>query len=247
MREDLLTAQGLVKRYEGRDVLKNVSLTLKAGETAAVIGASGAGKSTLLRCLCELERVDEGRIEIGGQVMTSGGKSGYAPEKELRRIRRRMGYVFQDFQLFPHFSVLRNVTEAQRCVLGRSRAEAENKARALLARMALADKADTYPCFLSGGQRQRLAIARMLAMEPDILCFDEPTSALDPQLTKEVLQVIRALSEEGRTMLIITHEMAFAREAAGRIFYMADGQILCEGTPEEVFSDPRVRAFAQTE
>lgn len=247
MSENLLTAQGLVKRFESRDVLKNVSLTLEKGETAAVIGASGAGKSTLLRCLCELERVDEGTIEIGGQVMTGGGRNGYAPEKELRRIRRRMGYVFQDFQLFPHFSVLRNVTEAQRCVLGRGRKEAEERARALLDRMALSDKADTYPCFLSGGQRQRLAIARMLAMDPDILCFDEPTSALDPQLTKEVLQVIRSLADEGRTMLIITHEMAFAREAAGRIFYMADGQILCEGTPEDVFADPRVRAFAQTE
>ena len=242
-----LEATNIVKGFDGKGVLCGVSLSMDRGEVVAVIGRSGGGKSTLLRCLCELERVDSGRIVLGGDVLVDTQAGGYPPEKELRRIRRRMGYVFQDFNLFPHMSVLRNVTEAQRRVLGRSRKDAEAASRALLARMGLADKAETYPCFLSGGQQQRVAIARALAMEPEILCFDEPTSALDPSLTQEVLSVIRALAAEGRTMIVVTHEMAFAREVASRVVYMAEGQIVCDGAPEAVFADPRVRSFTGAE
>ena len=230
MSDLILSASGVRKRFDGRDILKGVSLSLQKGDVVAIIGRSGSGKSTFLRCLAELERIDAGRIEIGGEAMVDTEKNGYEPESRLRVIRRRMGYVFQDFNLFPHFTVLRNITEAQRCVLGRSRKEAEQRARALLARMGLSDKADTYPCFLSGGQQQRVAIARALA--------------LDPELTQEVLSVIRDLAAEGHTMIVVTHEMSFAREVAGRILYMAEGEILCEGTPAQVFADARVRAFA---
>ncbi len=238
----ILEAENIIKSYHGQAVLKGVSLRMARGDVVAVIGRSGSGKSTLLRCLSELERIDQGRIVIGGETMVEGGR--YECEKKLRAIRRRMGYVFQDFNLFPHFTVLRNVTEAQRCVLRRSREEAEKRGRELLARMGLADKGDTYPCFLSGGQQQRAAIARALALDPDILCFDEPTSALDPQLTQEVLAVIRRLAQEGHTMIVVTHEMGFAREVADRILYMEGGHIVCEGKPEEVFADARVSAFA---
>lgn len=241
----ILEAKNVKKSFGGQDVLRGVSLSLEAGEVLSVIGRSGSGKSTLLRCLSELERVDAGSVAICGEKMVENGV--YASEKQLRAIRRRMGYVFQDFNLFPHFSVLRNVMEAQRCVMGRSKAEAEKRARELLARMGLADKADTYPCFLSGGQQQRVSIARALALDPDILCFDEPTSALDPELTQEVLSVIRSLADEGRTMIVVTHEMAFAREVASRILYMEEGVIACEGTPDDVFNDSRVRAFAGEE
>ena len=244
MSDLILSASGVRKRFDGRDILKGVSLSLQKGDVVAIIGRSGSGKSTFLRCLAELERIDAGRIEIGGEAMVDTEKKGYEPESRLRVIRRRMGYVFQDFNLFPHFTVLRNITDAQRCMLGRSRKEAEQRARALLARMGLSDKADTYPCFLSGGQQQRVAIARALALDPDILCFDEPTSALDPELTQEVLSVIRDLAAEGHTMIVVTHEMSLAREVAGRILYMAEGEILCEGTPAQVFADARVRAFA---
>ena len=247
MSDTILKADGICKCFDGREILKSVSLSLKEGEVVAIIGRSGSGKSTFLRCLAELERIDAGRIAIGGETMVDTAAGGYAPERRLRVIRRRMGYVFQDFNLFPHLTVLRNVTEAQRCVLGRTRAQAEERARTLLARMGLSDKADTYPCFLSGGQQQRVAIARALALDPDILCFDEPTSALDPELTQEVLSVLRDLAKDGHTMIVVTHEMSFAREVAGRILYMAEGEILCEGTPAQVFADPRVRAFAGEE
>lgn len=238
----ILSAENIVKSYHGQEILKGVSLQMAQGDVVAVIGRSGSGKSTLLRCLSELERVDQGRIVIGGETMVENGR--YESEKKLRAIRRRMGYVFQDFNLFPHMSVLRNVTEAQRCVLGRGRTEAETRAKQLLADMGLADKGDAYPCFLSGGQQQRAAIARALALDPDILCFDEPTSALDPLLTQEVLAVIRRLAQQGHTMIVVTHEMSFAREVADRILYMENGRIACEGDPETVFADARVSAFA---
>lgn len=244
MKELILSARDVRKRFDGREILRGVSLDMQKGDVVAIIGRSGSGKSTFLRCLAELERIDGGSIAIGGQVMVDMQAGGYVKEKQLRDIRRRMGYVFQDFNLFPHFTVLRNITEAQCCVLGRSREQAQARARELLARMNLSDKADTYPCYLSGGQQQRVAIARALALDPDILCFDEPTSALDPELTQEVLSVIRDLAQEGHTMIVVTHEMAFAREVAGRILYMAEGEILCDGTPENVFADARVRAFA---
>ena len=238
----MLKAENITKRFDGQSVLRGVSFSLRRGETVAVIGRSGSGKSTLLRCLNNLERVDGGSIAIDGQPLVTAGT--YAPSRTLRRTCLKMGYVFQNFNLFPHMSVLRNLTEAQRCVLGRKKGEALAIAHALLQKVGLADRESAYPYQLSGGQQQRVAIARALAMSPEILCFDEPTSALDPTLTQEVLSVIRGLAEEGRTMIVVTHEMAFAREVADRILYMEEGRIACEGTPEDVFADPRVRAFA---
>ena len=237
----MLRAENIVKSFGRHPVLKGISLQIAKGEVVAVIGRSGSGKSTLLRCLNNLEKVDGGTIEIDGQSLVREGK--YAPLPEQRRVCLKMGYVFQNFNLFPHMSVLKNLTEAQRCVLGREKEKAESYARELLKKVGLSDKEKAYPCQLSGGQQQRVAIARALAMDPEILCFDEPTSALDPELTKEVLAVIRALSREKRTMAVVTHEMNFAREVADRVVYMQEGSVVTEGTPEEVFRHPRVRAF----
>ena len=239
---DMLQADHLKKSFVGLGVLRDVSLSVKKGEAVAIIGRSGSGKSTLLRCLNNLERVDGGDIFIDGESMVRGGV--YAPAQSLRRMCLKMGYVFQNFNLFPHMTVLRNVTEAQRCVLGRGKEQAEAYARELLKKVGLSEREGFYPCQLSGGQQQRVAIARALALDPEILCFDEPTSALDPLLTQEVLAVIRALTEEKRTMLVVTHEMAFAREVASRVIYMENGLVAAQGAPDEVFSDERVRKFA---
>ena len=239
---DMLQADHLKKSFDGLGVLRDVSLSVKKGEAVAVIGRSGSGKSTLLRYLNNLERVDGGDIFIDGESMVRGGV--YAPAQSLRRMCLKMGYVFQNFNLFPHMTVLRNVTEAQRCVLGRGKEQAEAYARELLKKVGLSEREGFYPCQLSGGQQQRVAIARALALDPEILCFDEPTSALDPLLTQEVLAVIRALTEEKRTMLVVTHEMAFAREVASRVIYMENGLVAAQGAPDEVFSDERVRKFA---
>ena len=241
----MLQAKNIVKGFGELSVLKDISLTVNPGETVAIIGRSGSGKSTLLRCLNNLERVEGGTIEIDGRKMVDNGV--YAPEKELRPLCLKMGYVFQNFNLFPHMNVLRNLTEAQTCVLGRKKEEAQAYARKLLQKVGLADREAAYPYQLSGGQQQRVAIARALALDPEILCFDEPTSALDPELTQEVLSVIKGLAQEGRTMIVVTHEMAFAREVANRVIYMAEGVIVAEGEPEQVFSDPRVRAFTRME
>ena len=239
---DMLQADHLKKSFDGLGVLRDVSLSVKKGEAVAVIGRSGSGKSTLLRCLNHLETMDGGDIFIDGESMVRGGV--YAPAQSLRRMCLKMGYVFQNFNLFPHMTVLRNVTEAQRCVLGRGKEQAEAYARELLKKVGLSEREGFYPCQLSGGQQQRVAIARALALDPEILCFDEPTSALDPLLTQEVLAVIRALTEEKRTMLVVTHEMAFAREVASRVIYMENGLVAAQGAPDEVFSDERVRKFA---
>ena len=241
----MLRAEHLVKGFDGLSVLRDITLTVNQGETVAIIGRSGSGKSTLLRCLNNLERAEGGTIEIDGQPLVKDGV--YAPEKELRRLCLKMGYVFQNFNLFPHMSVLRNLTEAQCCVLKRDKKKARAYARTLLKKVGLSDKESAYPFQLSGGQQQRVAIARALALDPEILCFDEPTSALDPELTQEVLAVIRGLAVEGRTMIVVTHEMSFAREVADRVVYMAEGVIVAEGAPEEVFNDPRVKAFTRTE
>ena len=238
----MLSAKNIVKSFGALQVLKGVSLEINEGEVVAVIGKSGSGKSTLLRCLNNLEKVDGGSIEINGRMLVNQGV--YAPSKELRSICLNMGYVFQNFNLFPHMSVLKNLTEAQCCVLKRDKQEAESYARELLKKVGLADKEKAYPYQLSGGQQQRVAIARALAMDPQILCFDEPTSALDPLLTQEVLSVIRALSQEKRTMLVVTHEMNFAREVADRVVFMEEGVIVAEGTPQEVFGNERVKAFS---
>ena len=237
----VLKATNLKKSFDGLGVLRDISLQVNEGEVVAIIGRSGSGKSTLLRCMNNLEKVDGGTIEIDGQALVKDGV--YAPPKEQRTLCLKMGYVFQNFNLFPHMNVLRNLTEAQCCVLKRDKAKAEAYARELLQKVGLGDRADAYPYQLSGGQQQRVAIARALAMDPEILCFDEPTSALDPLLTQEVLGVIRALSREKRTMVVVTHEMNFAREGADRVVFMEDGVIVAEGKPQEVFDSEKVKAF----
>ena len=246
----MLQAIDIKKSFGATGVLKGVTVRIARGEVVAIIGRSGSGKSTLLRCINHLETVDSGTILIDGQAMVttdSSGRTQYARDKALRAICLKMGLVFQDYNLFPHHSVLKNLTLPQMLVLRRSRKEAEEKALALLEKVGLSDKASEYPCNLSGGQCQRVAIARALAMDPDILCFDEPTSALDPQLTQEVLSVIRQLAAEKRTMIVVTHEMNFARDVADRVIYMEDGLIVEDGPAQQVLGAQRsaaIRAFA---
>ena len=237
----MLKVTGLEKKFDELGVLRGISLEVKKGEVVAIIGRSGSGKSTLLRCMNNLEKADGGTIEIDGQALVKDGV--YAPVKEQRSICLKMGYVFQNFNLFPHMNVLKNLTEAQVCVLKRKKEDAEKYARELLKKVGLEDKAAAYPCQLSGGQQQRVAIARALAIDPEILCFDEPTSALDPLLTQEVLSVIRALSKEDRTMVVVTHELNFAREVADRVVFMENGVIVAEGPPKDVFDSEKVKAF----
>ena len=234
----MLTASHIQKSFDGQGVLRDVSLSVQTGEVVAIIGRSGSGKSTLLRCLNNLEQVDSGNILIDDEplVTTRDGKAVYAPPEKLRKLCLKMGFVFQSYNLFPHWTVMDNLCIPQTAVLRRKRPEAEQKARLLLERVGLGDRGDAYPCQLSGGQQQRVAIARAMALDPEILCFDEPTSALDPELTREVLMVIRSLAQEKRTMLIVTHEMKFAREVADRIVFMHEGVIAAQGTPEEVMS-----------
>ena len=234
----MLTASHIQKSFDGQGVLRDVSLSVQTGEVVAIIGRSGSGKSTLLRCVNNLEQVDSGDIFIDDEplVTTRDGKAVYAPPEKLRKLCLKMGFVFQSYNLFPHWTVMDNLCIPQTAVLRRKRPEAERKARQLLERVGLGDRGDAYPCQLSGGQQQRVAIARAMALDPEILCFDEPTSALDPELTREVLMVIRSLAQEKRTMLIVTHEMKFAREVADRIVFMHEGVIAAQGTPEEVMS-----------
>lgn len=245
----ILKAENLYKSFDGKEVLSDISLHVREGEVVAVIGPSGSGKSTLLRCLNLLEKIDRGRIGVGADVMvrtTGDGHVAYASEGSLRKIRLRLGLVFQSFHLFPHFSVLQNITEAPVRVGGMDRKQAANVAVELLKKMGLEDKAAAYPFQLSGGQSQRVAIARALAMKPDILFFDEPTSALDPETIGEVLKVMRVLASEQMTMVVVTHEMTFAREVADRVIFMDQGQIVEEGPPEDLFLRPsnvRTKAF----
>ena len=238
----ILTVRNLRKSFAGSEVLKGISFDLERGEVLTVIGPSGSGKSTLLRCIAQLESADRGEISVCGDVLVRSGENQaavYSDRATRNRIALHIGLVFQNFNLFPHFSVLRNITEAPVHVLGRRKEEAEAAARELLKKMELSDKEEAYPCELSGGQQQRVSIARALAMDPDILFFDEPTSALDPELTGEVLKVIRELAEEHRTMVVVTHEMAFARDAADRVVFLSDGVIVEQGTPERIFGSPR--------
>jgi ABC-type polar amino acid transport system ATPase subunit len=230
--EPLVQMRGIVKKYGDTVVLDGVDLDVHRGEVVVLIGPSGAGKSTLLRCINGLERIQEGTIRVAGEELVY-------KEKDLNHIRSRIGMVFQAFNLFPHMKVIDNITMAQQDVLKRSRAEAVSRAEELLERVGLAEKAQTYPGNLSGGQQQRLAIARALAMDPEVMLFDEPTSALDPELVGEVLHVMRTLADEGMTMVVVTHEMRFARRAADRVVLMADRQIVEEGTPEQVLENPR--------
>ena len=232
-------------------VLKDISLEVSQGEVVAVIGPSGSGKSTLLRCATMLTQMDSGELRFMGDTAAytdATGKAVYASPAELRKIRSHFGLVFQNFNLFPHYTVLKNLTDAPMTVLGKSKEEAEATARVLLKKMNLSDKEGAYPDQLSGGQQQRVAIARALAMEPDMLFFDEPTSALDPELTGEILKVIRQLAQEKMTMVIVTHEMAFAREVADRVIFMDGGVIVEEGHPDQVLGNPkqeRTRQFLQ--
>ncbi|HBR07816.1 MAG TPA: glutamine ABC transporter ATP-binding protein [Clostridiales bacterium] len=240
----ILEINGCSKQFGSMEVLKGVSISVMAGEVLAIIGPSGSGKSTLLRCATLLETMDGGDLVYLGKYAARAdrdGRSVYASPAELRRMRSRFGMVFQNFNLFPHYSVLRNIIDAPVSVQKRSKAEALESAGALLKKMGLEDKADAYPYQLSGGQQQRVAIARALAMKPDILFFDEPTSALDPELTGEILKVIRQLAEENMTMVIVTHEMAFARDVSDHIVFMDDGVIVEEGGPEIVSNPTRER------
>ena len=248
----LLRIRGLHKRFGANEVLKGIDLDVAPGDRIAILGASGSGKSTLLRCLNFMELPTSGRVEIGGAAvgtekpLRAGGSAVVYSEAELTRVRQRVGMVFQQFNLFPHMTALGNVMEGLRTVRGMGREEAERRAREQLARVGLTEKAEQYPSRLSGGQKQRVAIARALAMEPELLLFDEPTSALDPELVGEVLGVIRTLAQEGRTLLLVTHEVGFAYHFANRILFIADGVILEQGTPDEVLKHPkeaRTRAF----
>ena len=236
-----LQAEGLHKSFGELEVLRGIDLALAEHEVVCVIGASGSGKSTLLRCINLLEPIDAGRIVVGGEEITAAGV-------DVDRVRRHIGIVFQSFNLFPHMTVLDNVTLAPRRVLRRRRAEAEERADALLARFGLADKRADYPDRLSGGQQQRVAIVRALAMDPGLLLLDEVTSALDPELIGEVLNVVRELAAEGMTMLIATHEMGFARDIADRVIFLDGGLVLEEGPPDRIFREPaqpRTREFLQ--
>lgn len=244
---NILEVKNLEKSFDNLKVLKDISFNVKNGEIISIIGSSGSGKSTLLRCLNRLETVDSGTIVVDGDVMVStvNGKSTYADENILKKIRMKTGLVFQNFNLFPHFNVLRNITEAPIYVAGIPKEEAELTAYELLEKLGLKDKALAYPYQLSGGQSQRVSIARALALKPKILFFDEPTSALDPELTGEVLKVIKSLTSLDMTMIIVTHEMEFAREISNRMIFMDQGFIVEDATPEEVFNsnNERTRAF----
>ena len=242
----LLEMNHIQKKFGGLSVLRDISLAVKEGEIVSIIGPSGSGKSTLLRCATMLETIDSGEIVYLGEkaAWTEGERAVYARKDKLRQIQKSYGLVFQSFNLFPHFSVIKNITDAPIHVQGKSREQAMEEGMALLRQMGLEDKADAYPCQLSGGQCQRVAIARALALNPKILFFDEPTSALDPELTGEVLKVIRSLAELDITMVIVTHEMAFARDISDRVIFMADGVIVEEGTPAEVFSSANERTQA---
>ncbi|MCG8500766.1 MAG: amino acid ABC transporter ATP-binding protein [Firmicutes bacterium] len=245
----MLKATNIYKQFNRLEVLKGISLEVNKGEVIAIIGPSGSGKSTFLRCLNHLEIIDKGVIEIEGETMVSDdddGQSQYVPEKEVRRICKKMGMVFQNFNLFPHQTVLENIIEAPVIVNKTNKEEAAAIADELLHKVGLTEKKASYPSQLSGGQKQRVAIARALAMKPDIMLFDEPTSALDPELTGEVLKVMRQLAEEHMTMLVVTHEMGFAREVAHRVIFMDDGEIVEEGPPQKIFGSPsheRTKAF----
>ena len=235
----ILNIEHAEKSFGDNHVLKDISMKVDKGEVVSIIGPSGSGKSTLLRCATFLERLDGGILSYMGEDVTSvvNGKLKY--EKDLNRFRKYFGLVFQNFNLFPHYSVLKNVIDAPVSVLKRNPAEVKEEAVALLNKMGLSDKADSYPCQLSGGQQQRVSIVRALAMNPEILFFDEPTSALDPELTGEVLKVIKELAEQKMTMVIVTHEMPFARAVSDRVIFMDGGVIVEEGDPEEVFGNPK--------
>lgn len=252
----ILEVQNIIKRFGSHDVLRDISFSLEPGKILAIIGSSGSGKTTLLRCLNFLERPTGGRISVRGDVVFDSNDSKTYDERSIAQKRLHFGLVFQSFHLFPQYTALKNITLAPELMLNRKNCTAKEKkgrleqiqkeALTLLEQVGLSPKRDFYPHQLSGGQQQRVAIARALALKPDILCFDEPTSALDPEITGEVLSVIRTLAEQKITMLIVTHEIGFAREVSDRIIYMDEGKIVEEGTPQEVLENPktdRLKAF----
>ena len=247
-----IEAKNIYKNFDSLEVLKGINLEVEEGEVVAIIGPSGGGKSTLLRCLNKLETINKGSIVIDGETLATTGDDGeveYASPKDVSRIICKMGMVFQQFNLFPHMTVLQNLMEAPVNVQKRDSAEVEKEAEILLRKVGLLEKRDVYPRKLSGGQQQRVAIARALAMKPDIMLFDEPTSSLDPELTGEVLKAMRTLAEEHMTMVVVTHEMGFAREVATKVLFMADGYVQAEGTPAEIFENPeneRLKAFLKS-
>ena len=243
----LLEMKQIKKEFEGTTVIKDLSLSVEEGEVLAIIGPSGSGKSTLLRCATMLETIDDGEILYQGKkaVWIENGNPTFPKKQELKEIQSCFGLVFQNFNLFPHFSVIKNIADAPIHVQKRNREEVYEEAKKLLAKMGLSDKAEAYPYQLSGGQQQRVSIARALAMKPKMLFFDEPTSALDPELTGEILKVIKDLASEHMTMVIVTHEMDFARKVADKIIFMENGVIAVEGNPEEVLASDhgRMREF----
>lgn len=244
----LLEMNHIKKSFGGLDVLKDISLSVKEGEILSIIGPSGSGKSTLLRCATMLEKIDEGEILYMGEkaaYVEADSRQVYPKGEQAKKIQSYFGLVFQNFNLFPHYSVMKNITDAPLTIQKRNKEEVYKEARELLKKMGLEDKEDAYPCQLSGGQCQRVAIARALALNPKILFFDEPTSALDPELTGEVLKVIRSLADLQITMVIVTHEMSFARDISDRVIFMDKGVVELEGKPEEVFESDhtRIREF----
>ena len=244
----VLDVAGVSKRFGALEVLSDISFQVEKGETVCVLGRSGSGKSTLLRCINWLERPDAGQIYLNGVEIGINGAGVVMSDRELSRMRTRIGMVFQHFALWPHLTVLQNLMEAPVQVQRRPKAEVRDEALALLAKVGLSDKRDTFPAKLSGGQKQRVGIARALAMRPDLLLFDEPTSALDPELVGEVLLVMRELAHEGRTMVVVTHEMGFARDAATRVMFLDRGRVIETGSPEKFFTSPeteRARQFLQ--
>lgn len=246
--DPILTIRGLQKSFGDNHVLRGIDLEVNKGDCIAILGASGSGKSTFLRCLNFMEIPTDGEVSYGGKTIGTArpGKPRHYPEAELTKVRQKVGMVFQQFNLFPHMTVIGNVTEGLCTVQGMDRASAQVRGMAELTRVGLAEKAQEYPSRLSGGQKQRVAIARALALAPDVMLFDEPTSALDPELVGEVLNVIRGIADEGRTMLLVTHEVGFAYHVANRVIFMAEGIIQEEGPPEQVLKNPqnpRTQAF----
>ena len=250
MTSPALEVRNLHKRYGDLEVLKGVDLIARDGDVISILGSSGSGKSTLLRCINLLENPHDGQILVAGEELklkrARQGELVAADNRQINRLRARVGFVFQSFNLWPHMSILDNIIEAPRRVLGQSKAEAVEAAEAFLAKVGIADKRHAFPAQLSGGQQQRAAIARTLAMQPRVILFDEPTSALDPEMVQEVLNVIRTLADEGRTMLLVTHELGFARQVSSQVVFLHQGQVEEIGTPDQVFDNPgseRCRQF----
>ena len=242
----VLEVKGITKRFGKTEVLKGVDFSLEKGQVLSIIGSSGSGKTTLLRCLNLLEFADGGTITVNGEIVYDGTMKGNLSDKALRNKRLHFGLVFQSFNLFPQYTVLENITLAPTLLKKDTPENIKARALELIAEVGLSDKANSYPCELSGGQQQRVAIARALALDPEVLCFDEPTSALDPELTGEVLKVLRALADGDVTMVVVTHEMAFAREVSDYVLFMDNGVVAEAGSPEELFGSPatdRLKAF----